>query len=151
MALAFVAIALGSCAAGGAKDGAVWSAGDIPRSAQELNGKKVVVRGWLPHCHRLSCPLFSSQADAEAAEKSVAGKSWISIGSTRSFNRAVWKKTPAEIVLVGRVNADCIQPPPPRIEGEQQVIVLCADRTPDLVPIKILELTPAARPSSETD
>jgi hypothetical protein len=93
---------------------------------RELNGRQVIVRGWLDRCRTLSCGLFASR---KAAVIHRYGDDMLSIGWSKAFDRELLNRGPVEILLRARVNDTCMRPE-----------IICLDRADELQPIKILRV-----------
>jgi hypothetical protein len=107
----------------------------VVENAEALDGKVILVSGWLPYCHRLSCGLYGSR---EEVAKDFAY--YLSIGGSRWFDAAALRLEPGFIVLRARLHNKCISDP---ADG---TIAVCADRSGTLEPLALVRgLTPGPR------
>ena len=116
---------LSACVAG--TGGAPLSVRAVVENAPALDGKEVVVAGWLEQCQRLSCGLFGSAQEV--------GKEFpysLSIGRSAWFDAYARRAAPGRVVLRARVHDLCISNPADR------VIAVCADRNATLEPLATL-------------
>jgi hypothetical protein len=105
-----------------------WTVRQVIENAELLDGREVIVAGWLQACQRLSCPLFNSPEEAKgqspAYHLSVGGNGW--------FDHDARRYAPSYVILKARVDARCINDP------SQDVIALCTDRPSSLRPVRII-------------
>ena len=115
-------LVLGGCATHAAPR--VLDVREIVENAGALDGKEVLVSGWMANCHPLSCGLFQSRRET--------GRSfpyYLSIGPSDWFDAFANHGPARQVVLRVRVNAKCISNPG---TGE---IAVCADRPTTLEPL----------------
>lgn len=112
-----------------AAPGTPMSVTDALSKLHALNGKKVVVHGWLDRCERLSCALFPTLAAAR--QRDYSGPR-LSLAGTHVVDDRAAELAHREIVIEGVISDRCHQ----AANGE---IVVCTDRAPDLTPIRILD------------
>ena len=123
--LPLVLIALSSCVAG--PTARPLTVREIVDNARALDGREVVVTGWLQQCERLSCGIFGS---AEEVGKLVPY--YLSIGRSEWFDAFAQRVAPGQIVLRVRVNDHCISDP------ANETIAVCADRPRTLEPLALV-------------
>ena len=104
--------------------------GAVVADHSALNGKTIMVRGWLDRCVDLSCALFPTRAAAMA-------KSWerplLSVGASPLIDNHLDQLRHAEIILEARFDNRCL-------ENKH----ICLDRAPTLDPVRVVRiLTPA--------
>jgi hypothetical protein len=124
----------------------VWGVNEVDAHASELDGKTIRIRGWLPRCGGLDCSLYESKFDADTFLEQPGGKHLLSIGADPKFDAAVRPKLPANIVLEAKLNSECLNPRMRKNPDGTQYITICADRTDDLKPIRLIKIQPAAVP-----
>jgi len=100
---------------------------EIVQNAHVLDGRVIVVSGWLEQCQPLSCGLYAS-----AAEVRKDSPYYLSIGSSRWFDAFARRAGPTNVVLRVRVHDRCISDP------SIQVIAACADRAGSLEPLALV-------------
>jgi len=100
---------------------------EIVQNARVLDGREVVVSGWLEQCQPLACGLYAS-----AAEVRTDVPYYLSIGSSRWFDAFARRAAPTNVVLRARVHDRCISDP------STQVIAVCADRAGSLEPLALV-------------
>ncbi len=120
-------LALSACATTAA-DVPEVSVAQITSNFAAYNGQIVDVRGWLDVCEPLSCHLFASRRESEERKP---GNHWLSIASTREFDRLAVGKGPAEVVIRAKVDGTC------RLPRNDGYMIVCTDRAPELRPISI--------------
>jgi hypothetical protein len=123
--LPFVLIALSACAAG--PTARPLTVREVVESAHALDGKEVVVTGWLEQCQRLSCGIFAS---AEEVEKDFPY--YLSIGRSSWFDAFAQQSAPRRITFRARLRDTCISNP------ATQSIAGCADRAGTLEPLALV-------------
>ena len=90
-------------------------------NAEALDGQEILVTGWIEECWRLSCPLWHSADEV--------GKDWpfyLSIGSSKWFDRFAQDNAPMRVTLRARFHDKCI------VNPVTQIIGVCADRSETL-------------------
>src|SRR5687768_5077507 len=98
--------------------------GEVWFRHHELDGKPIRVRGIVTRCQSLGCPL---------QESTDRNSKWLGIGSSKSFDRRMSKLLGKEVVVEGRLRADClhIYADPPsmttRPEDGEATVVICTD------------------------
>lgn len=100
---------------------------EIVENAEVLDGKEVVVSGWLEKCQHLSCGIFDS---ANEVDKDFSY--YLSIGPSPWFDSFAQRAAPGPIVLRARIHDRCISNP------ATQIIAVCADRPSTLVPLALV-------------
>jgi len=119
-------VALSACVAG--RSERPLSVRYVVQNADALDGRQVVVTGWLDECRQLSCPLYAAPEDV--------GKRWpiytLSIGSSRWFDAFARRNAPTLVTLRARVHDHCISDP------AADVIAVCADRPNTLEPLGLV-------------
>jgi hypothetical protein len=100
---------------------------EIVQNARVLDGREVVVSGWLEQCQPLSCGLYAS-----AAEVRKDFPYYLSIGPSRWFDAFARRAGAANVVLRARVHDRCISEP------STQVVAACADRAGSLEPLALV-------------
>jgi hypothetical protein len=118
----------------------VWTVDQAFQHAAKLDGRTILVRGWLPRCGGLDCTLYSSKTAADRFWENRGHNRILSIGAAPEFDRVIRSQVPAEIVLRARVNADCLRKNEIRNPDGTIDIILCADRTDDLIPLQIISV-----------
>lgn len=103
----------------------------VVENKAELDGKLVTVRGWVSRCDRTSCALYAQLEDVGKDEVFA-----ISVGRADWFDARVRGRPLSEVIITGTVQAQCINDP------TDQVAAICFDRSPDLVPTKIVRWRP---------
>lgn len=98
----------------------------VIEDARSLDGREIVVAGWLEHCQPLSCALYASVEDVRSDNPY-----YLSIGSRPWFDAATRGSGPAWIVLRARLHNRCINDP------ASGVIAMCSDRPETLEPIAL--------------
>jgi hypothetical protein len=64
----------------------------------ELDGRRILVRGWLSYCLPLNCVLYASNdLDSDT----------LSIGSSRSFDKVAKRLSGKKIEILAKLDADC--------------------------------------------
>ena len=122
--LLFSVLALSACAAGSVRP---LSVRQVIENAEALDGREILVSGWIEECNRLSCPLYGSADEV--------GKDWpyvLSIGASRWFDSFARRRAPTQVTLRARVRDRCISDP------AAEAIALCADRSDTLEPLSLV-------------
>jgi hypothetical protein len=99
----------------------------VVENARALDGREVVVSGWMEQCQRLSCGIFAS-----AAEVDKDFPYYLSIGPSRWFDPLAQRAAPGPIVMRARVHDRCISDP------ATQIIAACSDRNGTLEPLSLI-------------
>lgn len=124
--LPLLLLALTACVAG--RTERPLSVREVVENAQALDGREIVVSGWIETCQRLSCPLYGSSEEV--------GKDWpiyyLSIGPSRWFESFARRHAPTRVTLRARVDARCITDP------ATGAIAACADRANSLEPLGLV-------------
>ena len=119
-------VALSACVSGASQR--PLSVRHVVQNAEALDGREVVVTGWIDECLRLSCPLYADPEDV--------GKAWpiyvLSIGASRWFDAFARLHAPTRITLRARVHDHCISDP------AANVIAVCTDRPSTLEPLGLV-------------
>ena len=119
-------VALSACVSG--RSDRPLSVRDVVQNAEALDGREVIVTGWIDECRQLSCPLYAGPEDV--------GKGWpiffLSIGSSRWFDTFARRNGPTLITLRARVHDHCISDP------VADVVAVCADRPNTLEPLSLM-------------
>jgi hypothetical protein len=123
--LPFLLLALSGCVAGPA--GRPLSVREVVERAEALDGREIVVAGWLDQCHRFSCGLYAS---AKEVEKDLPY--YLSIGPSPWFDSYARSAAPTRIVLRARLNDRCISDP------ATGIIAVCGDRARTLEPLALV-------------
>lgn len=123
--LPFAVLALSACVA--PPTGRPLTVRDVVENAQALDGKEVLVSGWLERCERLSCGIFGSE---EEVEKRFPY--YLSIGRSEWFDASAKRAAPGRIVMRARVHDKCISDP------AAGAIAVCADRSGTLEPLALI-------------
>ena len=100
---------------------------EVIDEAQSLDGREIIVEGWLDQCQRLSCPLFASSEDTRSDDPY-----FLSIGSAPWFDIEMRVATPTWIVLRARFHDLCVNDP---ASGNYAV---CSDRPETLEPLALI-------------
>ena len=118
----FVMLVLSGCVASPTER--ALSVREVVQNAPGLDGREILVTGWIEYCWRLSCPLFESAADVWKDDGY-----FLSIGSSRGFDAFAAPQAPARVTFRARVHDRCISDP------ATGTIAACADRAGTLEPI----------------
>lgn len=102
---------------------------EVMENAGTLDGREIVVSGWIEECHRLSCTLYASRREARKDWPDY----WLSIGSSGWFDSFAARNAPTRVTLRARFDARCVTDP------ASGIIALCADRVNSLAPIALVE------------
>lgn len=98
-------------------------------NAGALDGREILVSGWVEHCERLFCELYASRRESR-------GRSWpvyyLSIGSSAWLDAFVRRNGPGRVTLRARFDARCVTDP------RSGIIAACADRVSSLRPIALV-------------
>lgn len=100
---------------------------EVVENAHDLDGRVIVLSGWLQHSQPLSCGIFAS---AEEVEKDFPY--YLSIASSRRFDRSAEGAAPRPIVLRARLWNRCISNP------ATELIAACGDRAGTLQPLNLV-------------
>jgi hypothetical protein len=93
----------------------------VVENAEALDGREILVTGWVEECWRLGCALWDSRNEMK--------KDWpyyLPIGASRWFDRFAEDNAPTRVTLRARFHNRCIANP------VTQVIGVCADRSDTL-------------------
>lgn len=101
---------------------------EVMERAEALDGREIVVSGWVEECRRLSCPLFQSRREARREWP----RYWLSVGSSPWFESFARRNVPGRMTLRARLDARCVTDP------RTEVIALCSDRAGSLHPLAIV-------------
>ena len=115
-------LTLSACVAGPTER--ALSVRHVVENAHALDGQEILVSGWVEECWRLSCRLWDSADEVE--------KEWpyyLSIGSSRWFDRFAERHAPTRVTLRARFHDRCISNPVTQLMG------VCADRSTTLEPL----------------
>jgi hypothetical protein len=100
------------------------SVADVWAHHHEFDGKMIRVHGVVTKCYSLGCRLYQSENDRSK---------WLSIGTSETFDDAVQPFLGKEIIVEGRLRADCLhvfadtEEETHRPDGEVTVVI-CTDR-----------------------
>ncbi|MGD9713054.1 MAG: hypothetical protein AB7V46_13425 [Thermomicrobiales bacterium] len=111
-----------------AATGHPMSVREVMENNERLDGREIVVSGWVEECRPLSCPLYASRREAHRN----GPRYWLSIGSSSGFDAFARDHAPGRVTLRARFRADCVNDP----SGE--AIAVCADRVNSLSPVAIV-------------
>ncbi|HEX8381204.1 MAG TPA: hypothetical protein VF619_11735 [Allosphingosinicella sp.] len=100
---------------------------EVVENASALNGREIVVVGWLDQCFRFSCGIYAS---AKEAKKDFPY--YLSIGRSRWFDSFAQRAAPTRIALRARLDDRCISNP------ATEIIALCTDRSGTLEPLALI-------------
>jgi hypothetical protein len=124
--LPFLILALSACVAGPPER--PLSVRYVVENAGVLDGRDIVVSGWLQACQHLSCSLYDSAEEAGKDSPSY----FLSIGRSPWFDSFARRSAPTRITLRARVDASCISDP------ATGVFALCTDRPNSLEPLGLV-------------
>ncbi|HKR24869.1 MAG TPA: hypothetical protein VJS15_06385 [Allosphingosinicella sp.] len=110
--------ALAACAAPQGASGTALSVVEVIDGQRELIGRRVVIRGVLSACERLSCALLGE--DRNGRER------FLSIGRSDAFDAAARRHAGRTVEIEARLTDTCLPSPDP------DVIPVCADRSSTL-------------------
>lgn len=113
--LPLLLVALSACVAGPAER--PLSVRYVVENAEALDGREIVLSGWIDHCERLSCALYDSAEEI--------GKDWayfLSIAPSSWFDPYIRGRAPTRVTLRARLHDRCI------VNPATQIIGVCADR-----------------------
>jgi hypothetical protein len=100
---------------------------EVVVEAQSLNGREIIVEGWLEQCQRLSCPLFATPEDVRSDDPY-----FLSIGSAPWFDIEMREAMPTWIVLRARFHDICV------IDPASRIYAACSDRPETLEPLALI-------------
>jgi hypothetical protein len=123
--LPFPLLAVCGCVAG--PTARPLSVREVVEGAQALDGREIVVAGWLEDCRPLSCGLYGS-----AGEVRKEFPYYLSIGRSPWFDSFARRAAPRRIVLRARLHDRCISDP------ATETIAVCADRSGTLEPLALV-------------
>ncbi|HEX6375587.1 MAG TPA: hypothetical protein VFZ91_07685 [Allosphingosinicella sp.] len=123
--LPFSLLALSGCMAGATER--PLSVREVVENARTLDGREIVVAGWLERCQSRSCGIHAS-----ADEVGDDFPYYLSIGPSRWFDSFARRTAPTRIVLRARLHDRCISDPAARI------IAACADRAGTLEALAVI-------------
>ena len=138
----FAALVVAACTTPGVGADQSWTPDEIKEHARQLDGKTIVVRGWLPYCAPTACTLYESKSAYDSFQ--VESTTMLSIARNTEFDAAVVGKTLAHVVLRATVNGRCIEPRPVPETSTDQVedVIACIMHRPTvLIPIQLVQLT----------
>lgn len=118
-------VACSGCVTGSGEE--PLSVRQVAENARALDGRKIIVTGWIEYCHPRSCSLFDSPEDVDAE--------WpyrLSIGPSRRLDAFARHNAPGQVTLLARFNDLCVTNP------ATQTIAVCADRSSTLEPISLI-------------
>ena len=119
-------VALSACVSG--RSERPLSVRHVVQNAEALDGREIVVTGWIDECRHLSCTLYAGPEDV--------GKAWpiyiLSIGASPWFDAFARLHAPTRITVRARVHNHCISDP------AADVIAACADRPNTLEPLGLV-------------
>ena len=96
----------------------------------ELDGQKIIARGWLQYCEPLGCRITDSRSDRDPG---------LSIGSSASFDREVTGLIGRQVIVAGELDATClhISVHGPNPDGS---MVVCTDRASEIENPRLLKV-----------
>lgn len=96
---------------------------DVLARHHELDGRTIVVRGWLSPCQRLSCRLMARTQGTTSP--------YLSIGGSLAFDARIAGRTGQRITIRARLDARCMHA---RLDAvrENDDVVICTDRASEL-------------------
>lgn len=100
----------------------------VMENAEALDGREIVVSGWMEECMGLSCELWASRAESRRHPP----RYFLSIGSSTWFDALAQRSTPRQVTLRARFSAHCVTDP------RADVIAACTDRPRSLDPLVIV-------------
>jgi len=114
------ALLLAACATPRFTADQIFTPNQIQQRAQELDGKTVAVRGWLPFCEPSACTLFETKDAWDNFQLNTT--TMLSIARDARFDASVRSRIPAEVVIRARVHAVCIDPEINKSRGSDQFL-----------------------------
>jgi hypothetical protein len=100
---------------------------EVMENAQAVDGKEILLSGWIEHCRPLACILYASRREA----RRKSSRYWLSIGRSAWFDAFARRHGPGKITLRARFDARCVTDP------RSGIIAVCTDRVNSLSPVAI--------------
>ena len=125
-----IAAVLGAAALAAATVPAM-SVANVRNNLHALDGKTVVVHGWLDRCEKLSCGLFPSLAAARACDY---GGVMLSVAASPVVDGRAAELALREVQIEGVLSDRC------RAPTADGTITVCSDRAPDFTPTRLVKI-----------
>ena len=124
------AVLAGGCATVPTSEYPALTSAEIWERHHELDGQKIIVRGWLQYCKRLGCRITDSRSDRDPG---------LSIGRSASFDRDVSGLIGRQVIVAGELDASCLHVSVhgPNPDGS---MVVCADRASEIENPRLLKV-----------